>query len=128
MKKKNHFNLWVFLDDHIQRAAERHDQTQEDAQHIVIQWNPEPTDYDARAELDRAEVMRTEYRAILEAIDRELSDLDAEYVNATERRRPAIDKRRLTLLSKRATTTRQIHSLDRIAEKNYAKLKGGANR
>lgn len=121
MKKKNRFDLWIFLDDHIQRAAERRDQGS-DPQRIVVQWNPEPTDYDARAELDRAEVMRTEYRAILEAIDRELSDLEAEYVNATERRRPAIDKRRLTLLSKRATTTRQIHSLDRIAEKNYAKL------
>ena len=127
MKK---FNLWMYLDDLFQNAKpqERNEQPEhaeastEQSQGLKIELFEYEPDYDAQAEADRSEVLKAEYVAISEAIEMELADLEEEYKTATDARRSAISKRRLTLLSKRASNTEKIQRIDRKLERIYSEM------
>lgn len=86
----------------------------------TIQRDPEYTE----VEIDMQNDLKQQYKAIASAIDRELNDLDAEYnsPNASEKRKAAINKRQLTLLSKRAGTTSKIYGIERKIEQLYNDL------
>ena len=74
-----------------------------------------------QVEIDMQTDLKRQYKEIASAIDRELKDLDTEYngPNASEKRKAAINKRRLTLLSKRAGTTAKIYGIERKIESLY---------
>ena len=65
--------------------------------------------------------LKKQYNDISSAIFRELNDLESEYnsPNTSEKRKAAINKRRLTLLSKRAGTTAKIYGIERKIEQLY---------
>lgn len=75
-------------------------------------------------EIDMQTDLKQQYKAIASAINRELSDLETEYngPNTSEKRKAAINKRRLTLLSKRAGTTAKIYGIERKIEQLYNDL------
>lgn len=75
-------------------------------------------------EIDMQTDLKRQYKAVAGAISRELNDLETEYSgpNTSEKRKAAINKRRLTLLSKRAGTTAKIYGIERKIEQLYNDL------
>jgi hypothetical protein len=89
---------------------------------ITIKLEKVPIDPEyTQTEIDMQTDLKQQYKAIASAISRELNDLESEYnsPNTSEKRKAAINKRRLTLLSKRAGTTAKIYGIERKIEQLY---------
>lgn len=86
----------------------------------TAQRDPEYT----KVEIDMQSDLKEQYKAVARAINQELSDLETEYSgpNTSEKRKAAINKRRLTLLSKRAGTTAKFYGIERKIEQLYNDL------
>jgi len=112
-------NLWIILDDLIQSRQPSNDPEPIRLKLEPVQIEPTRSEYDRAAEAGRIHAMMEEYQEIDKAIRRELTDLEAEYQNATEKRRPVIDRRRLSLLRQRATNTGKFQGLERQMERLY---------
>lgn len=92
---------------------------------ITIKLENVPIDPEyTQTEIDMQTDLKQQYKAIASAISRELNDLESEYnsPNTSEKRKTAINKRRLTLLSKRAGTTAKIYGIERKIEQLYNDL------
>jgi hypothetical protein len=92
---------------------------------ITIKLEKLPIDPEyTQTEIDMQTDLKQQYKAIAAAINQELSDLETEYngPNTSEKRKAAINKRRLTLLSKRAGTTAKIYGIERKIEQLYNDL------
>ena len=92
---------------------------------ITIKLEKVPIDPEyTQTEIDMQTDLKQQYKAIASAISRELNDLESEYnsPNTSEKRKAAINKRRLTLLSKRAGTTAKIYGIERKIEQLYNDL------
>ena len=87
---------------------------------IKLETSPKDPEY-IQIEIDMQADLKQQYKAIANAISQELSDLESEYKNqnTSEKRKAAINKRRLTLLSKRAGTTAKIYGIERKIEQLY---------
>jgi len=90
---------------------------------IKLETVPKDPEY-MQTEIDMQTDLKQQYKAITSAISRELNDLESEYnsPNTSEKRKAAINKRRLTLLSKRAGTTAKIYGIERKIEQLYNDL------
>ena len=90
---------------------------------IKLETIPKDPEY-TQTEIDMQTDLKQQYKAIASAISRELNDLESEYngPNTSEKRKAAINKRRLTLLSKRAGTTAKIYGIERKIESLYNDL------
>ena len=86
----------------------------------TVSKDPEYT----KVEIEMQTDLKKQYNDISSAISHELNDLDNEYKNpnTSEKRKAAINKRRLTLLSKRAGTTAKIYGIERKIEQLYNDL------
>ena len=72
------------------------------------------------AELDRLLALRSDYMQISDCISSEIDSLQTELeYGISEKRRQTINKRLLTLYTKRAANTRQIQALDKKIESYY---------
>ena len=92
---------------------------------ITIKLEKVPIDSEyMQIEIDMQTDLKQQYKAIASAINQELADLETEYngPNTSEKRKAAINKRRLTLLSKRAGTTAKIYGIERKIEQLYNDL------
>lgn len=89
---------------------------------ITIKLEKVPTDPEyTKVEIEMQTDLKQQYKAIASAIKQELSDLETEYKNpnTSDTRKAAINKRRLTLLSKKASTTAKIYGIERKIEQLY---------
>ena len=92
---------------------------------ITIKLEKIPIDPEyTQTEIDMQTDLKQQYKAIASAISRELNDMESEYnsPNTSEKRKAAINKRRLTLLSKKASTTAKIYGIERKIEQLYNDL------
>ena len=92
---------------------------------ITIKLEKVPIDPEyTKVEIEMQTDLKKQYNDISSAISRELNDLESEYngPNTSEKRKAAINKRRLTLLSKRAGTTAKIYGIERKIESLYNDL------
>lgn len=90
---------------------------------IKLETVPKDPEY-IQIEIDMQTDLKQQYKAIAAAINRELNDLETEYKNpnTSDTRKSAINKRQLTLLSKKASTTEKIYGIERKIEQLYNDL------
>lgn len=117
-------NFWIALDELLNSRPDPTStvpEIQVALKPVEIKLTDPVETYDRQAEIERIQALRREYMEISDAIDAELSDLKSEYdgPNTSEKRRAAINKRRLVLLNKRATNTSKLQALERKTEKIY---------
>ena len=76
-------------------------------------------DYFKQAEIDRLQAQKQEYMILLDCIEQEQADLQAEYKQASVKRRSAISSKLTSLASKHASTNRTLSGIDSKIEKLY---------
>lgn len=122
-------NIWIVLDDLIQRHSKRIPEQYPAPKNIFqIQVIEEPViDYDTQAEIERLNVLQAAYIEIDDTIEKELKALETESQdpNLSVKRETAINKRILVLKGKRATNLKSLQAIERNMENQYLKLNGG---
>ena len=76
-------------------------------------------DYFKQAEIDRLQAQKMEYMALLDCIEQEQADLQAEYRQSSVKRRSQISSKLTSLASRHAATNRILSGLDSKIEKLY---------
>ena len=76
----------------------------------------------AKMEVERLQALKTEYMQVLDNIEQEQADLQAEYKQASVKRKSAISSKLTSLARQHASTTKTLQGIDAKIEKQYYKI------
>ena len=76
----------------------------------------------AKMEVDRLQALKIEYMQVLDNIEQEQADLQAEYKQASIKRKSAISAKLTSLARQHASTTKTLQGIDAKIEKQYYKI------
>ena len=76
----------------------------------------------AKMEVDRLQALKQEYMQVLDNIEQEQADLQAEYKQASVKRKSAISSKLTSLARQHASTTKTLQGIDAKIEKQYYKI------
>ena len=79
----------------------------------------------AKMEVERLQALKQEYMQVLDNIEQEQADLQAEYKQASVKRKSAISAKLTSLARQHASTTKTLQGIDAKIEKQYYKINVG---